>query len=513
MAYEYTNITATTTLFCLSVAILTAYTCRRRKPLPPGPPRSFFTGHLREIPRAYPWKTYQQWSQKWGNVIFLRLFGRDIVVFNGAQIAEDLLEKRSKIYADRPTWAMADLIGRQDNVGFTYYSEKLRTARRLLHSGLGLQNKAIWGTMLEEQTLTLLKQLTESSQDWEHLLKRHVASVFVRFTYGSDATEEYVHLAEEIAQHTGLALQPGWAVDSFPFLTILPSWLPGMGFKRWAKMAREKFYQCTRVPYLLTRSAVLNDTASPSYVADNLKAIFDGSNPADENILMASAGSIYGAGTDTTAAFLFSFFLLMTVHQDVQKRAQDEIMSLLGSSRLPTLEDQHRLPYIEALIREIHRYNPVVNLVSHSPLVDDEYEDYRIPRKAWVLCNVWSMTHDATLYSDVDMFYPERHLDFTATDPRRFTFGFGRRACPGVHFANAHTFLVISRVLALFRILPPIGPDGTEQVPTVGFTSSFASQPLPFTCRLQVRDQELKDVLRMNDELAYFGNEHFGTTT
>ncbi|KIK81857.1 hypothetical protein PAXRUDRAFT_832577 [Paxillus rubicundulus Ve08.2h10] len=485
------DITTATVLFGLFVAILIAYVHRCRKRLPPGPPRSFFTGHLREIPRSQPWKTYQQWSQEWGNVIFLRLFGRDIVVLNGAQVAEELLEKRSKIYADRPTWPMADLIGRQDNVGFTYYSEKLRTSRKLLHSGLGPQTKAAWAPMLEEQTLTLLKQLMESSEDWESLLKRHVASVFVRFTYGTDATDEYIHLAEEIARHTGLALQPGWAVDSFPFLARFPSWLPGMGFKRWAKRAREQFYQCTRGPYLVTRTAVLNETAVPSYVADNLKVIFEGSSSVDENILMSTAGSIYGAATDTTTAFLFSFFLLMTVHQDVQKKAQDEIMSLLGSSRLPTLEDQPRLPYLEALIKEIHRYNPVVNLVSHSPLVDDSYKGCRIPQKAWVLCNVWSMTHDETLYSDVDIFYPERHLDLNTTDPRRFTFGFGRRACPGVHFANAHAFLVISRLLALFRILPPVRPDGTEQIPTIAYTSSFTSQPLPFTCRLQIRDEKI----------------------
>ncbi|KAI5992477.1 cytochrome P450 [Pisolithus albus] len=444
-----------------------------------GPPRNFFTGHLRQICHSHPWKMYQQWSRKWGDVISLRIFGRDIVVLNGARIAEELLEKRSKIYCDRPTWAMADLIGRQDNVGFAYYGEKLRTARRLLRSVLGPQTRATWGAVLEEQTLTLLKQLLTPSQDWQYLLKRHVASVFVRFTYGSDATEEYVHLAEEIALHTGLALQPGWIVDSFPFcmripVTTFPSWLPGMGFKRWAMMAREKFLQCTREPYLATRSAVLNGTAAPSYVTDNLKAIFDGSNSVDESILMATAGSIYG-GQYLTVAFLLSFFLLMTTHQDIQKKVQDEIMSVVGASRLPTLEDQPHLPYVEALIREIHRYNPVINLVSHSPLIDDDYEGYCIPRKAWVMCNVWSMTHDETLYSDVDTFYPERHLDFTATDPRRFTFGFGRRACPGVHFANAHTFLVIARVLALFRILPPINSDGTEQIPTVGFTSSFTS--------------------------------------
>ncbi|KAH0826414.1 cytochrome P450 [Lanmaoa asiatica] len=79
----------------------------------------------------------------------------------------------------------------------------------------------------------------------------------------------------------------------------------------------------------------------------------------------------------------------MTVHQDTQRKAQTEITSLLHSSRLPTLEDQSNLPYIDALIREIHRFHPVVNLVPHSALYDDEYEGYSIPKGVWIMCNVW----------------------------------------------------------------------------------------------------------------------------
>ncbi|KAG9311161.1 cytochrome P450 [Chiua virens] len=165
----------------------------------------------------------------------------------------------------------------------------------------------------------------------------------------------------------------------------------------------------------------------------------------------------------------------MTVHQDVQKRAQAELTSLLGSSRLPTLEDQPNLPYLDALIREIHRFNPIINLVPHSALYDDEYEGYRIPKKTWIMCNVWSMTHDPTIYPDPDVFRPERHLDASVTDPRSFTFGFGRRSCPGVHFASAHNFLVISRILALFDIKPVTGSDGREHVPELEYTAAFTS--------------------------------------
>lgn len=93
-------------------------------------------------------------------------------MFNGVKVAEDLLEKRSKIYCDRPAWPMADLIGRQDNVGFTYYGENLKIARKLLHSALGPLSKGKWGSMLEDQTLGLLRQLVASPQAWEISVKR-----------------------------------------------------------------------------------------------------------------------------------------------------------------------------------------------------------------------------------------------------------------------------------------------------------------------------------------------------
>lgn len=107
-----------------------------------------------------------------GNVFCLRLLGRRVIVFNGVKVAEDLLEKRSKIYCDRPAWPMADLIGRQDNVGFTYYGENLKIARKLLHSALGPLSKGNWGPMLEDQTLSLLRQLVASPQAWEISVKR-----------------------------------------------------------------------------------------------------------------------------------------------------------------------------------------------------------------------------------------------------------------------------------------------------------------------------------------------------
>ena len=58
----------------------------------------------------------------------------------------------------------------------------------------------------------------------------------------------------------------------------------------------------------------------------------------------------------------------MTLYPDVQKRAQDEINSVVGKDRLPTIEDQDELVYVGALIKEVLRFAPAAPLgaLSHT---------------------------------------------------------------------------------------------------------------------------------------------------
>lgn len=57
-----------------------------------------------------------------------------------------------------------------------------------------------------------------------------------------------------------------------------------------------------------------------------------------------------------------SFFYLMTMYPEVQAHAQAEIEEVIGTDRLPTLDDRGCLPFIGALIKEIIRWGPVAPL-------------------------------------------------------------------------------------------------------------------------------------------------------
>lgn len=56
------------------------------------------------------------------------------------------------------------------------------------------------------------------------------------------------------------------------------------------------------------------------------------------------------------------FMQAMVLYPNVQARAQAEIDSIIGDSRLPGFKDRSSLPYVEAVLNETLRWRPVVPL-------------------------------------------------------------------------------------------------------------------------------------------------------
>ena len=52
----------------------------------------------------------------------------------------------------------------------------------------------------------------------------------------------------------------------------------------------------------------------------------------------------------------------MTLYPEVQWKAQTEIDEVVGNSRLPDFSDQDALPYVQAVLKEVLRWHPVVPL-------------------------------------------------------------------------------------------------------------------------------------------------------
>jgi cytochrome P450 len=59
---------------------------------------------------------------------------------------------------------------------------------------------------------------------------------------------------------------------------------------------------------------------------------------------------------------IMSLFLALLLHPEVQKIAQDEIDAVTGRERFPIFEDRPRLPFIDALCKEVLRWRPAAPL-------------------------------------------------------------------------------------------------------------------------------------------------------
>lgn len=168
-------------------------------------------------------------------------------------------------------------------------------------------------------------------------------------------------------------------------MEYIPDFFPGAGFKKTAREMSARLHQTTEQPYQFVKQQMRNNKHKTSFLSQAIEDL----GPDMEPINKWSAVSMYLGGADTTVSSIMTFFLAMMIYPEVQKKAQEELDRVVGD-RLPMTADLKNLPYIEALVKEVHRWHPVGPLaIPHTVIEDDVYEGYRIPKGALIIPNNW----------------------------------------------------------------------------------------------------------------------------
>lgn len=93
-------------------------------------------------------------------------------------------------------------------------------------------------------------------------------------------------------------------------------------------------------------------------------------------------------GTGTIAETLQWTFATLADHQEVQAKLSEEIDSLIPKNRLPTLQDEARLPYVAATCLELLRWRTLAPLsILRSTSSESTLSGYYIPANAMVGLN------------------------------------------------------------------------------------------------------------------------------
>jgi len=173
-------------------------------------------------------------------------------------------------------------------------------------------------------------------------------------------------------------------------------------------------------------------------------------------------------GTDTVAILLEWVMARMVLHQDVQKKAREEIDTCIGQNSHVRDSDIANLPYLQAIVKEVLRLHPPGPLLSWARLAvhDVHVDKVLVPAGTTAMVNMWAISHDSSIWEDPWAFKPERFLkedvSIMGSDLRLAPFGAGRRVCPGRALGLATTHLWLAQLLRHFIWLPAQPVDLSE---------------------------------------------------
>ncbi|PFH46689.1 hypothetical protein AMATHDRAFT_69284 [Amanita thiersii Skay4041] len=501
---------AVSPLYVICIGAATYLVYRRFKQnknglLPPGPKGIPIVGNVADMPTEKDWLTYAEWGRKYGGICSVTLLGQPMMIVNSAEIMEEL-DRKGSIYSDRPRLEMGgELVGYSETLVLIPYGARFRTYRKHFARMIGgISNVEKLHGMLEGKVRQFLRHILATPDNLLPHLRTLTGGIILQLTYGIEVQENkdpFVELIENANANFNAATIPGaFVVDFFPSLRDLPEWLPGMGFMETARKWLKDTVDMVEIPYAYTKQQMAAGNAPPSFVSTLLEHE-DSLSPEDIRDIKYTASSLYGGGADTTVSAEYAFFLAMVLNPDIQKKAQEEIDAVIGRNRLPTLADRSQLPYVNAIVMEVLRWNSVAPTgVPHRAIQDGVVGGFFIPKGSLIVVNLWNMLHDPTIYPEPFSFRPERHIpsaDGTTPaqrDPRTICFGFGRRVCPGMFLAEASLFLTVASSLALFSISKAV-ENGVEITPVHENTSGTISYPKPFKCAIKPRSSQTLSLL------------------
>lgn len=177
--------------------------------------------------------------------------------------------------------------------------------------------------------------------------------------------------------------------------------------------------------------------------------------------LVESLSQMVGDGILAVAYFVAIFFHGIIEHPEEQDKIYKELTEVVGTERLPSVEDKSKLQYTNAFINEVTRTSYFFALFpSLECTKETTVRGYRIPKGSITLLNAWQANHDPATYENPFKFDPSRYL-VTPDKPRAelpSLFGMGKRACIGEVFAMTQAFMFLTSIVKNFKIAEPENP-------------------------------------------------------
>uniref|UniRef100_A0A8I5TCM2 Steroid 21-hydroxylase n=1 Tax=Pongo abelii TaxID=9601 RepID=A0A8I5TCM2_PONAB len=315
-------------------------------------------------------------------------------------------------------------------------------------------------------------------------------SIICYLTFGDKIKEDNLMPAYYKCIQEVLKTWSHWSiqiVDVIPFLRFFPN--PGLRRLKQAierrdhiveKQLRQHKESLVAGQWRDMMDYMLQGVAQPS--------VEEGSGQLLEGHVHMAAVDLLIGGTETTANTLSWAVVFLLHHPEIQQRLQEELDHELGpgasSSQVP-YKDRARLPLLNATIAEVLRLRPVVPLaLPHRTTRPSSISGYDIPEGTVIIPKLQGAHLDETVWERPHEFWPDRFLE-PGKSSTALAFGCRARVCLGEPLAHLELFLVLTRLLQAFTLLPP--GDALPSLQPLPPTCSVILKMQPFQVRLQPR--------------------------
>ncbi|XP_077183657.1 cytochrome P450 2C1-like isoform X2 [Paroedura picta] len=433
---------------------------KKQSQLPPGPTPWLFLGNALQKDVLPLHSSYKKLMKKYGPVFTIWRGPKPVIVLCSYDVVKDALVDHSEEFGGRPPIPVTDQIFKRSEVSKTK-DVKWKEHRRFILTTLrdfGMGKKTM-SERVQAEAVCLVEEISAKQGKAFNPTRSIFAAVSnvicsvvfgTRFDYRDPVFQEHVHIIDNFMNffHSPFAVM----YNSFPKIMDL---LPGP-HKNLA-LDCEKIFASFRERVEAHKQTL--DPQNPRDYIDCFLIKVEKEQHSAENVLkpediVGSVFSLFTAGTGTTSkALLYSLFLMAKLPH-IQAKVQEEIDEVVGANRTPGMEDRLRLPFTNAVIHEVQRYeNQTLENIPRAMTCHTAFRGFTIPQSTMVIPLIASVHFDPLQWETPEEFNPGHFLDEKGEFRKRdafMPFSAGKRACPGEALARMELFLFFSVLLQNF---------------------------------------------------------------
>ncbi|KAL6083673.1 hypothetical protein STEG23_027664 [Scotinomys teguina] len=463
------------TLFVGFILLLVRGHPKARGHFPPGPRPLPLLGNLLQMDRRGLLNSFMRIREKYGDVFTVHLGPRPVVMLYGTEAIREALVDQAEAFSGRGTIAVVKPIFKDYGVIFAN-GERWKTLRRFSLATMrdfGMGKRSV-EERIQEEAQCLVEELQKSQGaplDPTFLFQCITANIICSIVFGERfdyKDRQFLRLLELF--YRSFSLISSFSSQVFELFSGFLKYFPGT-HRQISRNLREIL---DYIGQSVEKHRTTLDPSNPRDFIDTylLRMEKDKSNQHTEfhhENLMISLLSLFFAGTETSSTTLRYGFLLMLKYPHVAEKVQKEIDQVIGSHRLPTLDDRTKMPYTEAVIYEIQRCSDLVPIgVPHKVTKDTLFRGYLLPKNTEVYPILSSALHDPQYFAQPDTFNPDHFLDANGALKKNeafMPFSIGKRICLGEGIARNELFLFFTTILQNFSVSSPVAPKDIDLSP------------------------------------------------